>query len=371
MRVICMNIYVEINDKIKKEFLEKIFYINNNISRVIFKKKNIQIFLKKKINKEEIEKKIINLVNNLNKIFSNLSEKVIFSNQIKFKKKKINIHKVLIKKKLIKKISNGVFSIEGKLLDMKNMIDDLIMEFAKKNNYKIVDFKGLINLESIINNGYLAAFPHHCLFVSNIDRKDKSINEISNISHENQLKINKLEKPVLVLSPTVCYNCFDYFRESRINLPTKITSLANCARYESLNYDGLKRLKVFSMRELIFFGSSDFIKSHIQNNMDYFIKIFKKLKICFRICTATDPFFSKKYINRKAFQIHNSLKYEIQMYLPYEKEWLAVGSFNNHLNTLTKKYKIKGKKNEDIFSGCVGFGYERLIYSMYSQKYFS
>lgn len=370
MRIIYTNVYIEINDKIRKEFLEKIFYINNNIIRVIFKKKYIQIILKKKINKEETKKKIINLVNNLNKTFSYLSEKVIFSNQIKFKKKNINIYNILIKKKFIKKISDGVFSIEGKLLDMKNKIDNLIIGFAKKNNYKIIDFKGLINLESIINNGYLAAFPHHCLFVSNIDRKDKSINEISNISHENELRINKLEKPALVLSPTVCYNCFDYFRNSRINSPTKITSLANCSRYESLNHDGLKRLKVFSMRELIFFGSSHFIKSHIQNNMNYFIKIFKKLKVCFRICTATDPFFSKKYINRKAFQVHNSLKYEIQMYLPYEQEWLAVGSFNNHLNTLTKKYKIKGKKNEDIFSGCVGFGYERLIYSIYSQRYY-
>jgi seryl-tRNA synthetase len=371
MRIIVINVYVHINENIKKEFLEKIYYINKNITKVNVKKNYIQISLNKKINKQEIKIKTINLVNNLKKIFSDLPEKVIYSNLIKFKKKIIDINKILINQKLIKKISDGIFSIEGKLLDIKNTIDNLIFEFARINNYKTIDFKGFINIESIIQNGYLAAFPHHCLFVSNIERNQTSIKKVSDISNKNELNVNKLQKPSLVLSPTVCYNCFDYLKNSRINLPTKITALANCARYESLNYDSLKRLKVFSMRELMFFGSRDFINSHLQDNINYFIKIFKKLKICFRVCTATDPFFSKKYINKKAFQIHNNLKYEIQMYLPYEKEWLAVGSFNNHLDTLTKKYKITGRKNKNVFSGCVGFGYERLIYSIYSQKYYS
>ena len=58
------------------------------------------------------------------------------------------------------------------------------------------------------------------------------------------------------------------------------------------------------------------------------------------------------------------------MYLPYEKKWLAVGSFNNHLDTLTKAYSIKSKNNKKINSGCVGIGYERLLYAIYSQQGF-
>ena len=83
--------------------------------------------------------------------------------------------------------------------------------------------------------------------------------------------------------------------------------------------------------------------------------------------TANDPFFLKTMYNKKIFQLTNKLKYELEMYLPFEKKWIAVGSFNNHLNTLTKKYEIT-KNKKTCYSGCIGIGYERFLYSYFSQK---
>ena len=57
---------------------------------------------------------------------------------------------------------------------------------------------------------------------------------------------------------------------------------------------------------------------------------------------------------------------KFQFWLPNEKKWLAVGSFNNHLDVLVNKYNIKSKKKL-IHSGCLGWGYERLIYAVISQ----
>jgi hypothetical protein len=54
--------------------------------------------------------------------------------------------------------------------------------------------------------------------------------------------------------------------------------------------------------------------------------------------------------------------------LPYEKKWLSVGSFNNHLDILVKKYNINiksGKKS--LYSGCIGWGYERFVYAIIAQ----
>jgi hypothetical protein len=120
------------------------------------------------------------------------------------------------------------------------------------------------------------------------------------------------------------------------------------------------------MREYVAFGSKKFIKLFLQNNIKYFQNIFVKSKIKFKIVTANDAFFSQTGIKKMAYQSLNNLKFEFQFWLPNEKKWLAVGSFNNHLDVLTKKYKINFNKN-NLHSGCVGWGYERFVYAIISQ----
>ena len=125
------------------------------------------------------------------------------------------------------------------------------------------------------------------------------------------------------------------------------------------------------MRELIIFGSNKDIKISIEKSIKFFKTIFNKMKLNFKICSATDAFFGIENIEKKFFQHANNLKFELLMYLPYEKKWLAVASFNNHLDTLTKAYNIKSRKNKTIYSGCIGVGYERLLYAIYSQRGFA
>ena len=122
------------------------------------------------------------------------------------------------------------------------------------------------------------------------------------------------------------------------------------------------------MREFIFFGDKLFVDREIQKGLKYFIKVLNHLNLKFRVSTASDPFFLQSLKNKKIFQLTNNLKYELEMFLPYENKWIAVGSFNNHLNTLTSKYKISKKGSKTCYSGCIGIGYERFLYAYYSQK---
>ena len=94
------------------------------------------------------------------------------------------------------------------------------------------------------------------------------------------------------------------------------------------------------MREFVGFGSPKFVKNFLHENIEYFKKVFVRNKIKFKIVTANDAFFSQKGIKKMSFQSINDLKFEFQFWLPNEKKWLAVGSFNNHLDVLVKKYKI-------------------------------
>ena len=145
-----------------------------------------------------------------------------------------------------------------------------------------------------------------------------------------------------------------------------VSSCSENNSHKSKNYKTLERLQTFTMREYVSYGSKKYVNDFLRLNLKKFINIFKKLDIKFRVISASDPFFSEAGIKKIFYQSAQTLKYEMQFYLPEEKKWLAVGSFNNHLDLLTKKYQIKDK-SKFIYSGCIGFGYERLLYSLISQ----
>ena len=121
------------------------------------------------------------------------------------------------------------------------------------------------------------------------------------------------------------------------------------------------------MREYVAFGTKKFTDIFLKKNLNYFKKIFINLNIKFRIASASDSFFSDQGMKKILYQNINSLKQEFQFWLPDEKKWLAVGSFNNHLQSLTSKYNITNTHKKNIYSACIGWGYERFIYSFLAQ----
>ena len=363
----------KLSEEEKKAFFEKAYYLSPLIKKIKFNRNliNIKILTKNKNHKEIIKKKLILFLNKTHEINKRIDQKDIYESKIKISKKRLNPFKYLLKNGHVKKISDGIYSFEGKLLKLKSDIDKMFYNFAISEKFKNVHYSGIIPVDSAIKNSYIKSFPNHCLFVSNLKRDMSAINKISKINLNEKSKIKKYsDDPEYLLSPTVCFNCFENFQDSIIQKNIKITSISNCHRYESLNYKTFERLKIFSMRELIIFGSNKDILINIEKSIKFFKKIFNKMKLNFKISTATDAFFGIENIEKKIFQHSNELKFELQMYLPYENKWLAVASFNNHLDTLTKAYNIRLKNNKTVYSGCIGVGYERLLYAIYSQRGF-
>ncbi len=363
------KITFNLNKNTQKNFLEKAYYLDENILKITFKKNLIIIDTKKKINYKKIKNLILKYLNSILETDKRFTEEIIYESKWKMPNLKKDPYIILLKKNYIKKISNGVFSVEGDLLKLKEYLDKSLLNLISKSGYQNIKYSGIIPLNSIIDNKYLRSFPNHCIFVSNIKRDFNAINQVSKLKKNNPKKLkNNLSFPLEILSPTVCFNCFETFKNKKIKKPIKITAIENCHRYESLNYKKLERLKVYSMREWIFLGNKNFVQINLADLIKKFKKIFDVWKLKFRICTASDPFFSNKDIQKKIFQYSNRLKYELQIYLPFEKKWLAVASFNNHLDTIVKSYNIQFNNKKKIFSGCVGVGYERLLYGYFCQK---
>jgi len=121
----------------------------------------------------------------------------------------------------------------------------------------------------------------------------------------------------------------------------------------------------FTVRDIMFLGDQIFVKKTINELFEELKDFFISSDLSFSIEVADDPFFSSQ-INKKVFQQSYELKYEILVYIPHLKKKIAVGSINNHLNTYGKALNIKNNKGF-IHSGCVGIGFERLLFSIYSQ----
>ncbi|GAH63441.1 unnamed protein product [marine sediment metagenome] len=71
---------------------------------------------------------------------------------------------------------------------------------------------------------------------------------------------------------------------------------------------------------------------------------------------------------KKKSQLISESKYEIQALLPFSKKTISIASFNHHGKVFYDRFNITPKKPELTFSGCVGWGYERILYAILSQK---
>ena len=303
-----------------------------------------------------------NFTNKLN------NNKIFFQNNISIKKPIKNVYYNLIKSKQINKISEGAYIYQGDFLKKLKKVDNFFLSFGKKQRYKEIFVNETLPLTSFIDNNYLNNFPNHLFFVSNVKRDLNVLDKISEKKNLNEsFFLNKLESPKLALSPTVCYHCFELNKKQNLKNDITYNVVSKCNRYESKNYKTLERLQTFTMREYVAYGSEKYVDNFLEKNMKKFIKIFQKLNIKFKIVSASDPFFSQDGMKKLLFQGSKTLKYEVQFFLPQENKWLAVGSFNNHLTALTNKYKIT-KNSNLLFSGCIGFGFERFIYALISQN---
>jgi len=356
-----------LNENQVKAFKERVSYINSNIIACNYKNNNFKLTFNKKINFAE-EKKILNsckkLISRIKIINPISNEKIIFENKVLVSQKK-NIFKYLKKIKSIKNTSPGIFTLRGKFLDYFNKFDLFLLKRSKLKRYEKIHVHNMLPFESFVKNNYILNFPHHVMFCTHVKRDLKLIDRISSSSNLKNIN-NSLAKTDLVISPTVCYHIFETLKDSFVKKSKVFDSFSSCNRFESINYLTFERLQSFSMREYVAFGSPKFIKKFLISNIDYFKKAFVKNKIKFKIVTANDAFFSQKGIKKMSYQSINELKFEFQFWLPNEKKWLAVGSFNNHLDVLTNKYNIKNTK-KTLHSGCIGWGYERFVYAIISQ----
>jgi seryl-tRNA synthetase len=266
----------------------------------------------------------------------------------------------------------GVYSLGPLVTRLVEFFESRFLILADEFDARPYRFPTLISAKMLDRVDYFSAFPHSLTFATHLREDLDVINRFAQETHyhEDELKVpsESLSRIQTLLSPAVCNHL--YFSLADHPLPDGkliATAVGHCFRYESTNLTSLERMWNFTMREVIFVGSKDFVLENREKSRLYMQKIFEEIELAYHVETANDPFFVGEFRKQVAFQTAFQLKYEIRAQMPFKDSTLAVGSYNYHQDFFGRHLNITLPDGKPAHTGCTAFGLERIVYAFLSQ----
>jgi seryl-tRNA synthetase len=279
-------------------------------------------------------------------------------------------HPVLTEQGEIIAFGRGRYGLGPKIVALIDYFDLLVRQMAREFQAEARTFPSLIGADVLDRCRYLKNFPASLNLVSHLREDYGVLQEFARSVHCDGEKLaydpGSASGVECLLSPSVCFHWYMWLRDSYLATPRVITALGKCFRYESSNLTGLERLWDFSMREIIFVGSAEYVLANRNPLVELSVRLLDQLGMAYQITTATDPFFVDSYAVQAAYQRGFELKYELLAPLPYSGKQLAVGSINYHQDFFGRAFAIQTAEGV-AHTGCIGFGYERLALAFLAQ----
>lgn len=233
-------------------------------------------------------------------------------------------------------------------------------------------FPTLIAPEYLEKVQYFRNFPHTLSFATHLRENLPAVQAFSAAAsvEDGRLCVDHdvFAPSPAALSPTVCHHL--YLALAGCRLPGSgmtATATGNCFRYESKNMVSLERVWNFTMREIIFVGDAEYVRTRLDEARERIRPLLAQLQLTHQVITANDPFFIGTFRNQAAFQAAFELKFEIRAHLPYKNDSIAIGSYNRHADFFGRTLNITTADGQPAHTGCIGIGFERLAHAFVSQ----
>jgi seryl-tRNA synthetase len=277
----------------------------------------------------------------------------------------------LIRRGELSQEARGIFTIGPLLTRLIDFFESEFMDLAESFGAEPYRFPTLIPATYLEKVNYFHAFPHSLTFATHLREDLDVIQDFSDHAscdeHGIDVSMDSFSKVQAMLSPAVCYHLYFALADKPLtNDQLVATAVGNCFRYESSNLVSLERLWNFTMREIIFVGSREFVLENRETARKRMEEKFARLGFAYRVETANDPFFVGEF-KQAAFQNAFQLKFEIRAGLPFKNSTLAVGSYNYHQDFFGRNLKISLSNGKPAQTGCVAFGLERIAYAFLAQ----
>lgn len=270
----------------------------------------------------------------------------------------------------LRRFGQGRYGLGPRLVGLTTFFDRELARLFESFSPEPHQFPSLIGADVLEACKYLRSFPHSLSLVSHLREDLEAVQGFARTAKWDGTQLlsdpTHLSSIECLLAPAVCFHCFAWLQNSRQSRHRTFTALGKCFRYESGNLQGLERLWDFTMRELIFVGSAEFVLAQRQKAIDATTELLDAWGLSYEIRSATDPFFIEEYASA-TFQLAFDLKFEVRAALPYKGKTLAVGSFNFHQDYFGRSLNINDANGAALSTGCVGFGLERLALACLAQ----
>jgi len=278
----------------------------------------------------------------------------------------------LIARSEVSKEAEGIYTLGPLLTKLIEYFESLFVELANSYGAEPHRFPTLIPASYLERVNYFSAFPHSLSFVTHLREDLDAIDQFASSAACDENGLNtppeSFARIQSLLSPAVCYHLYFALADKPLPQDKKIvTAVGNCFRFEAINLTSLERLWNFTMREVIFVGSKDFVLENRELGRQRMAYILERLGMAYRVESANDPFFIGEFRKQAAFQSAFQLKFEVRALLPFRNSTLAVGSYNYHQDFFGRSLNITLSNGSFAHTGCVAFGLERVAFAFLAQ----
>lgn len=256
--------------------------------------------------------------------------------------------------------SEGYACFSGDTFKLMNHLDQTFKSLINDFDYEEYHIPALIDGSVLEKCGYFSSFPQHLTVAAYTDEK-----YFESIVNEKKVSSEYLRSSHKYLTPAACLHIYPMLEDS---LPENkvITTKARVYRYEGARFTTLTRLWDFTVREIVFVGTPEFVQEKLNILKERVLAFAQKITASARINNASDHFFNSQENKIKSkIQKVNSLKFELTV--PIKDIDVALASFNSHHTHFSRPFQFD--QEGQIVTACVGFGLERWIAACLEHQY--
>ncbi len=282
-----------------------------------------------------------------------------------------DVFRQLVEKREVIEHAPGVFSLHGKLQRMFRRLDESLRNYALEQGAEEVTYPVTISLGTLQKSKFFSHYPQFANFISVLESDTDNISAAAKkLSSAEALDfLEHLKRPTCMCRSAGCLHAYPSY-EGQVFAPGQtvaITMIGRMFRNEAANIHSLERLHEYSMREIIYLGSPEFVRARLAGCIEWCKAYLLRFEMQGVIQTANDPFFADNLAALQFFQRSEQSKYEFRLINPTTANAVSVASVNMHAEHFSKAHDIKFPGGDYIQTGCFGVGFERILFLTLAQ----
>ncbi len=231
----------------------------------------------------------------------------------------------VFKEGFVKTTSDGFVSLEGYAVALYEFFDNEFRKIAQKLGAVEEMYPVLLGIDTMKDTGYYRRSPQYTMFCSDVAEDFDDLEKMSKTSFVEESLDEVVQTPAFSLSPSACFHVYEKYRSQTMPKGSIITLNQSVFRNEGrLNWEEFGRLRDYHVREIVFFGSDEYVETIRENIRKEIVAFIRKMNVDAFITVAADAFIMPKMLKYKKYQKKKraSMKSECHMIKIIHLLWL-------------------------------------------------